>query len=284
MQEAEELGVGGETLEGLEQNFELAAEALVAMKEARSRFQEIGKDRGYGKTEVVQHSQQHASLLASFPALTAICMVIGQAGDKECILPGAGLGRKGGNSARPEAKQVLLAEALAVNADGTTTSVDVGLKPHETSAVHRLAIPLHEALLQNTQRDGENLAAQALSEDKFHVGALDSACNRTCCGPQWMESYVAAPPAISSLISTVEETERFKFGNGDLVTSAKRWRIPACVSGKMILIWISVVPVSSLGCLLGRDFPDAVGAGLNFANRSLECTFLSSNRQRLDQM
>ena len=39
----------GETLESLEQNFEQCAEALVTMKEARSRSQEIRKDRGYGK-------------------------------------------------------------------------------------------------------------------------------------------------------------------------------------------------------------------------------------------
>lgn len=38
----------GETLELLEQNFEQCAEALVTMKEARSRSHEIRKDRGYG--------------------------------------------------------------------------------------------------------------------------------------------------------------------------------------------------------------------------------------------
>ena len=48
--------------------------------------------------------------------------------------------------------------------------------------------------------------------------------------------------------------------------------------------WDDVVPVSSLGCLLGRDFLDAVGAVLNFANRSLECIFLGAGMQRLDQM
>ena len=302
LQEAEEMGVGTDTLEGLEQNFESAAEALVTMKEARTRLQEIRKDRGYGKTDNKGGSKGAASQTASrkssgkFPCFD--CNMHGHwAGDKECTMPGAGLGRKGATSVRPKAKQVRLAEALTVNADGSTTStpisttpsVDGILKPHETSVVHRLSTPLHEALIQNNQRDSDASTVQVLSEDKFHVGALDSACNRTCCGPIWMDSYVAAlsknaPTSITALVSSVEETERFKFGNGGLVTSSKRWRIPACVSGKMILIWISVVPVSSLGCLLGRDFLDAVGAVLNFANRSLECTFLGAGMQRLDQM
>ena len=302
LQEAEEMGVGTDTLEGLEQNFESAAEALVTMKEARTRLQEIRKDRGYGKTDNKGGSKGAASQTASrkssgrFPCFD--CNMHGHwAGDKECTMPGAGLGRKGATNVRPKAKQVRLAEALTVNADGTTTSTSISttpsvdgiLKPHETSVVHRLSTPLHEALIQNNQRDSDSSAVQVLSEDKFHVGALDSACNRTCCGPIWMDSYVAAlsknaPPSITALVSSVEETERFKFGNGGLVTSSKRWRIPACVSGKMILIWISVVPVSSLGCLLGRDFLDAVGAVLNFANRSLECTFLGAGMQRLDQM
>ena len=49
-----------------------------------------------------------------------------------------------------------------------------------------------------------------------------------------------------------------------------------------MLIWISVVPIAFLGCLLGRDFLDSVGAVLHFANRTLECTFLNSQTQRLE--
>ena len=87
---------------------------------------------------------------------------------------------------------------------------------------------------QSIQRDGQLRAAsaQALSGDKFHVGALDSACSRTCCGPVWMDSYMAklaqlAPPHVVDLVFTAEEQERFKFGNGGLVTSSKRFRVPA---------------------------------------------------------
>ena len=46
-----------------------------------------------------------------------------------------------------------------------------------------------------------------------------------------MDAYIAelrrsAPSCFIDLISTVDEQERFRFGNGGTVTSAQRWRIP----------------------------------------------------------
>ena len=155
---------------------------------------------------------------------------------------------------------------------------------------HVGSTPLHEALSQSVQAGARGLQlSQELSDDKMFVGALDSACNRTCCGVLWLGAYMKqvnrlAPSWISELIESVDETERFKFGNGGVVASEKRWRLPCCVGGRVLLLWVSVVPVASLGCLLGRDFLDAVGAILDFANRSLECTFLQSDPQRLKQM
>ena len=120
-------------------------------------------------------------------------------------MPGAGMGRKSAGGPKAKAKQVRIAEALnselAISSSLTSTpspgAVETNLtsetKTYEASVVHRLSVPLHEALSQSTQRDDQlrNSSAQALSEDKFHVGALDSACNRTCCGPVWMESYIS---------------------------------------------------------------------------------------------
>ena len=83
----------------------------------------------------------------------------------------------------------------------------------------------------NQRTDPMSSLAQALSDDKRQVGALDSTCNRTCCGNLWMDAYIAelrrsAPSCFIDLISTVDEQERFRFGNGGTVTSAQRWRIP----------------------------------------------------------
>ena len=151
-------------------------------------------------------------------------------------MPGAGLGRNSASAPKSKAKQVA---ELAISSSLTSTpspgAVEIPNtiepKTHEASVVHRLSVPSHEALSQSIQRDGQLRAAsvQALSEDKFHVGALDSACNRTCCGPVWMDSYMAklaqlAPPHVVDLVFTADEQERFKFGNGGLVTSSKRFR------------------------------------------------------------
>ena len=62
-------------------------------------------------------------------------------------------------------------------------------------------------------------SAQESNEDVLMVGALDSACNRTCCGTQRLGGYLRqihrlAPSIVSSLIESEDEQERLKFGNG----------------------------------------------------------------------
>ena len=63
LQEAEEQGVDPSSLEALENGFEQAAEALVTMKEARTKLQEIRKDRGYGKSSLKHGGKARASFL-----------------------------------------------------------------------------------------------------------------------------------------------------------------------------------------------------------------------------
>ena len=116
LQEAEEMGLPCEDVECLKQNFEQAAEALVTMKEARSRLQEIRKDRGYdrsGDGKGNGKTGQVASRQASGKRACFDCGMHGQwAGDKECTMPGAGLGRKSASAPKAKAKQLRLAEAL----------------------------------------------------------------------------------------------------------------------------------------------------------------------------
>ena len=63
----------------------------------------------------------------------------------------------------------------------------------------------------------------------------------------------SAPPLVTELIQEITEHENFRFGNGGVVPSTHRWRIPAFVGGRVLLIWVSLVPVPSLGLLLGRE-------------------------------
>ena len=57
----------------------------------------------------------------------------------------------------------------------------------------------------------EALAVDRATADKALVGALDSACNRTCAGIFWLESYVAklehAPAYVRELLDQRPETE-----------------------------------------------------------------------------
>ncbi|OLQ07812.1 von Willebrand factor A domain-containing protein 8 [Symbiodinium microadriaticum] len=89
-------------------------------------------------------------------------------------------------------------------------------------------------LVQKSNLDGSPLTWRAfrrealavkLSADNW-VGALDSACNRTCAGTQWLEGYVAilaeAPSALRTLIDQGPETESFKFGSGCVLPSTLR--------------------------------------------------------------
>ena len=119
------------------------------------------------------------------------------------------------------------------------------------------------------------MAAQTAGADKSLVGALDSACNRTCAGQSWIDNYIAtlasAPKYIQDLVQQAPETERFRFGNGAVLPSATRWRVPAVIAQELVLIWISAVDVPSLGLLLGRDVLDALGGVLDFADRTLLC-------------
>ena len=49
LDEAVEQGLDASTLQEIEETVENAAEALITMKEARTKLQEVKKDRGYGR-------------------------------------------------------------------------------------------------------------------------------------------------------------------------------------------------------------------------------------------
>ena len=315
LQEAEEQGADHEAIASVEADFEQAAEALVTMKEARSRLQEIRKDRGFGKPATASGKDVPAARKASGRHPCFDCLQHGHwAGDKECPRPGAGLGRKnsagkgsgaGGGKGKP--RQVRVAEVLLSdhNAVGTssstplpTPSTDVPPQSvHEVSMVNHLGpMSLKQAIEVSTDSRAHHDAcvssahAQALADEKQLVGALDSACNRTCCGQLWLDRFleqlrVSAPQEVQDLVQEVDQFEKFKFGNGGVVPSSKRWRIPICLSNsEVLLLWISVVPIGSLGCLLGRDFLDALGTVLNFGDRTVEFRCLRLGRLKLGQL
>ena len=125
--------------------------------------------------------------------------------------------------------------------------------------------------------------------DKQLVGALDSACNRTCAGETWVKGYIEAlrreaPEEVCRLIDSRSEHENFRFGNGGCLPSSTRWRLPALVADRIVCIWVSAVPVESLGLLLGRDFLDAMGGVLDFRQKTLTCTAVGSATSSLERL
>ena len=316
LQEAEDHGADADLIAGVEADFEQAAEALVTMKEARNKLQELRKDRGFNKP-ATGASNSSSLKGANVPAARKAsgrhpCFDCNQhghwAGDRECPKPGAGLGRKSLPAAKAKVAphQVRVTEALQADhvADGTiptstssTPSTDPPKLVHEASMVNHMGMmTLQQAfdasMISRAQHEclASSRPVQALADEKLLVGALDSACNRTCCGQQWLDQYLeqlrkSAPHHVQCLISHMDEFEKFKFGNGGIAPSSKRWRIPICLaSSRVALLWVSVVPIASLGCLLGRDFLDSLGTVLNFADRTVEFTYIQLGRLKLQQM
>ena len=319
LQQAEDEGVDQTVLEEFEQGMEQAAETLVTMREARQQLQSVRKDRGYGKaggkggesTFKRGQSNQAETRKASGKHPCFDCGEHGHwAGDSQCKKPGQGLGRKKHEAAtKKPMRQVRVIEAEPTG-DSSNFSV-----AHSADVVEH-ALPAHDVLVCEPGKGNETLVGEVfgsealnleqallqsfsqgvsvpkqslgLPRDKELVGALDSACNRTCAGPDWLRGYLQAlkeaPNSIQDLVKMESENENFRFGNNGVVPSLQRWRLPALVGKSIVLFWVSIVPINTLGCLVGRDFLEAVGAVLDFARRTLTCTHIASGLLQLQQM
>ena len=145
----------------------------------------------------------------------------------------------------------LEAEGLELNSSASGDH-EIAMVAAETASNLRQAL-----LSSNGSPMGSRVGSLALAADQQLVGALDTACNRTCTGTTWLASYLStmkhAPPEIQALISKVPENETFRFGNGGVQVSHERWRLPTMIGKILFTFWTSVVPVPSLGLLLGRD-------------------------------
>ena len=191
LQVLEDEGCEPELLEELEAGVESASEALVSMREARARINDVKKDRGYGKSgggKPAADNKPHGNQVNSQKKNTRCfdCDMMGHwAGDKACTKPGVKLGRKD-----KKGKQVLISENVTEHALGQVGDVTspTGSSPHDVTVVSAYGgqemKTLSEALA-STRGGDRPVASPIVSElahDKKLVGALDSACNRTVTG------------------------------------------------------------------------------------------------------
>ena len=278
-------GVDPETLQEIEESVEAAAEAFLTMKEARSKLQEVRKDRGYGKAASSSTSSPASKVSLKKQSDKHPCFDCGLpghwAGDPECSKPGQQLGRK----KKVAPKQVKVAEALNTEHEEITTP------DHEVMMLRHESPVLTDAFLSTVQQfhEPKEVNALGLALDKRLVGALDSACNRTCTGADWLKGYLrgletSAPSEVLDLVRREPERETFRFGNGGTQVSEERWRLPTMIGGTVVCFWTSVVPVSSLGLLLGRDFLEAIGAVMNFSRKALRCDLTDGTEIPLSQL
>ncbi|CAK9032022.1 Integrase catalytic domain-containing protein [Durusdinium trenchii] len=192
LEEAAECGLDSDTLQQIEESVETAAEALLTMREAKVKLQEVKKDRGYGRASPADQKGKMNPKKQSSKHPCFDCNLPGHwAGDPECTKPGQGLGRK-----NKPVKQVKVTEAL--NTEVSPPVMEDG--GHEVLAVG--AFPMTNEFLD----------------------------------------------------------------------------------GSIICFWTSLVPVPSLGLLLGRDFLEAIGADMHFAHRTLRCEHLTGKPISLKQL
>jgi len=281
-------------LEELETGVEAAAESLVTMREARTKIAEVRKERGSGKIgggkgNVNKAKQPMHGNQSQAKKVNTRCWDCGEqgrwGGDPQCGRPGAGLFRpkgKGGSNLNAT-KHVKITEAL--NTEHAVETVDRDLQPdHEVMTCD--AMSWHEAL--NFDQNAKAKQPAELSSDKKLVGALDSACRRTCsgevCTNHYINSLSNAPQSIQNLIISSPEKEVFRFGNGGCKTSFKRYRVPMMIGDVLLCVWVSVVDVPSLGLLLGRDFLDSIGAVVSFARKMMRAGLLNTPMVKLRQI
>lgn len=291
LQDLEEAGMlDPETVDSLEEGVEKAAESLITMREARNRINEIKRDRGFGKAPNAQVSpaakKMHGNQVAAKKSRTT-CWDCGEsghwAGDQSCRKPGQGLFKPKPTAKKSAARHVKFTETLSTEHEAESQPVD-----NEVLMASSLPYgPTLGAALEGTQEVAV-ASNTGLAADKSLVGALDSACNRTCSGSLWISQFLGflqdAPQHVRDLIAVRDESEVFRFGNGGTQISNLRYRIPLMVGDTMLLLWVSVVPVDSLGLLLGRDFLDAIGATLNFPHKLLNAGHLDGQTIQLKQL
>lgn len=87
--------------------------------------------------------------------------------------------------------------------------------------------------------DAEILMVEALGS-----AVIDTACTRTVCGEKWLDSYVhTLKESDKKKMENVQSRRAFKFGDGQVVHSTKRVKVPAKIGQTKCHIETEVVPV-----------------------------------------
>ena len=311
LDEVAEAGLDEEELQGIEERIDGAVEALVTLREARTQINSLKRDRGFhggkggGKSKTKGGGKEK-------PGGCFACGDEGHwAGDPECKGPSKGGGKspKGPRFPKPMKKQnhggsqsshsSSPQKSTGYRSEAHTAEVNVmDLLPSVSDATFRSVAfddkpSVHEILMVGAGSLAEALATSTsgsmrLDPDKRYIAAVDTACNKTCAGEEWLalvlDALKFAPDWVQQLITEVKAVDYFRFGNGGTLVSEKRIRIPVCILGQVVLVWISSIPCNSLGCLVGKDVLECLGAILDVVNKKMQLKFLGDSWIPLSKM
>ncbi|XP_071317640.1 CD166 antigen homolog A isoform X1 [Trachinotus anak] len=104
--------------------------------------------------------------------------------------------------------------------------------------------------------------------ESFGAAIIDTACTRTVCGQEWLDDYVTglSQSKLNVLIKTEEPSCRpFRFGDGKVVYSTKRLKIPAKIGQTSCHIETHVVP-ANIPLLLSKASMKRAGTVLDMEN------------------
>ena len=290
LDELAEQGVEESDLAGLEETLDSAVEALVTMKEAKSQIASLKKDRGFkGPSKGSSKGGQDSGCFA--------CGAKGHwKGDPACP-KSRGKGSKDGGKGKGHGKhsgkgyfrktfdqEAHSTEVQETNIVDFLAEIPVN-EPEvtfdETVVVHEINV-VESGLSEALAASAAGKQPQYLEMDKMYIAAVDSACNRSCAGSAWLKTMLDAlefaPAHIRGLVEKTEESERFRFGNGGILISRTRVRLPVLLLGRVVLVWINEIPCDSLGCLLGKDFMEALGTVIDFLGKKMLLKLLDDEK------
>ena len=105
----------------------------------------------------------------------------------------------------------------------------------------------------------------AVHNSQVGFGALDTACARTVCGKEWLESYIKLCRSAGLRIEDGPENELFKFGGGERLPSRQYYLLPIMIYGCSGILRVSCVD-APLQLLLGKDFCRQARISLDLEN------------------
>ena len=290
LDELAEQGLDEGELAGLEETLDSAVEALVTMKEAKSQIASLKKDRGFKGPSKGSSKGGHESG----------CFACGSKGhwkgDPSCPKSrgkgskdggkGKGQSKSSGKSyfkkyADKEAHTMEVQETNIVDFLAEIPMAEPEVTFNETVTVHEINV-VESGLREALATSAAGKQPQHLEMDKMYIAAVDSACNRSCAGSVWLRTMLDAlefaPEYIRKLVEKKNESERFRFGNGGVLISHTRVRLPVLLLGQVVTVWINEIPCDSLGCLLGKDFMEALGTVIDFLGKKMMLKLLDDER------